>query len=112
MVPTPAVRCQKGQAQRGGTRGRAGEHGGPSVPLVPAVLTRCHALFVDVARHAGSLCSALASLLPPGFEPAAFPPGVGDLWSRTPPSSGGEQDSGREELTGLLLGPGGNATWN
>lgn len=67
--------------------------------------------------HTTQVASALspASLLLPGFEPTVFEPpttSMGGLWSCAPPSSGREQDSGRGELTGLLLGPGGNAAWN
>ncbi|XP_064919993.1 placenta growth factor isoform X5 [Columba livia] len=63
--------------------------------------------------HTTQVASALplASLLLPGFEPAASP-SMGDLRSCAPSSRVREQDSGRNETTGLLLGPDGNTAWN
>lgn len=76
-----------------------------------AVLT-CAMLSLQM-WHTTQVASALppASLLPPGFEPAAFVP-LGDLWSRVPPSCSGEQDSSMEELNVLLVGPGGSTAQN
>lgn len=64
--------------------------------------------------HTTQVASALplALLLLLGFEPAVSSPGVRNLWSCVLPCSGGEQDSSREKLTGLLPGPGWNAACN
>lgn len=74
--------------------------------LIPAVLSL-------QMWHTTQVASALplASLLLPGFEPAVSP-SMGDLRSCAPSSSVREQDSGRDETTGLLLGPDGNTAWN
>lgn len=72
-----------------------------------------HTLLSLQMWHTTQVASALppASLLPPGFEPAAFAP-LGGLVESRPSSCSGEQDSSTEELTVLLVGPGGSTAQN
>lgn len=79
-IPTPAVLCQRGQAQRGGSRAE-------QVSLL-YWLCSPHAVLSLQMWHTTQVASALppASLLPPRFEPAAFASSMGELWSHVPPS--------------------------
>lgn len=67
-LPTSAALCQRGQAQRRGSRAE-------QVSLPCCQCSPCALLSLQM-WHTTQVASALppASLLPPGFEPAAFAP--------------------------------------
>lgn len=64
--PYPCSSVLEGPGREGGPGAEQVSLGVLASPPVPVVLTLCHALFADVAHHAGSLRSV------PGLAPAAW----------------------------------------